>query len=297
MSTAPPGWHRQPDGRERYWDGTAWTDEFRDPATAPTQQIPIDQTQQLPSSGWEPGPAPAPQEYASPTPSYPPPPRREQYPREPYIGAPDGPGGPLSDRPGSTPGGMKGCFGFLLALLLVAAVAVGGGFWWMSREAGDPASSTPTEAATEQTPTGEPTTEETPDEPGDRSTDEPPLSLPTGIPTAFPTDLPTLPGMGASVEVAPGEGFTLGPAQIQPGWRAESLGFGFTQVTMHVVPQEQSQLPLLFRLTFLQGGTELTSTMCTVDLSQVGSASEVSCIPFRTDVDSADAVRAAGMGG
>ena len=308
MSTAPPGWHRQPDGRERYWDGTAWTDEFRDPAAAPTQQIPIDETQQMPSSGWESDSAwgadsaPAPQEYASRTSSYPPPPphqpHREQYPREPYVGAPDGPGGPLSDRSGSTPGWMKGCLGFLLALLLVALVAVGIGLWWVSREADSPGSATPTDAATtEQTPAEEPTTQEPSGEPDAESTDGPSLSLPTGIPTAFPTDLPTLPGIGESVEVAPGEAFTLGPAQIQSGWKAEDLGFGFTSVTMAAVPQEQSQVPLLFRLTFVQGGTDLASTMCTVDLSQAGSASEVSCIPFRADVDSADAVRAAGMGG
>lgn len=27
--SAPPGWHRQDDGRERYWDGEVWTDQFR----------------------------------------------------------------------------------------------------------------------------------------------------------------------------------------------------------------------------------------------------------------------------
>lgn len=26
---APAGWHPQPDGRERYWDGQQWTDQFR----------------------------------------------------------------------------------------------------------------------------------------------------------------------------------------------------------------------------------------------------------------------------
>ncbi|MBM6401747.1 DUF2510 domain-containing protein [Phycicoccus sonneratiae] len=32
--SAPPGWHPQPDGRERWWDGQQWTEHFRDPATA-----------------------------------------------------------------------------------------------------------------------------------------------------------------------------------------------------------------------------------------------------------------------
>ncbi len=35
MSQAPPGWHLQPDGRERYWDGTQWTAHFR---PGPAQQ-------------------------------------------------------------------------------------------------------------------------------------------------------------------------------------------------------------------------------------------------------------------
>ena len=35
--SAPAGWHPQPDGRERWWDGQQWTEHFRDPATdAPT---------------------------------------------------------------------------------------------------------------------------------------------------------------------------------------------------------------------------------------------------------------------
>ncbi len=34
MSQAPAGWHLQPDGRERYWDGTQWTAHFR-PGPAP----------------------------------------------------------------------------------------------------------------------------------------------------------------------------------------------------------------------------------------------------------------------
>lgn len=31
----PPGWHIQNDGRERYWDGQQWTDEFREAAARP----------------------------------------------------------------------------------------------------------------------------------------------------------------------------------------------------------------------------------------------------------------------
>ena len=30
--SAPAGWHLQPDGRERFWDGSQWTEQFRMPA-------------------------------------------------------------------------------------------------------------------------------------------------------------------------------------------------------------------------------------------------------------------------
>lgn len=39
MSETPPGWHPQADGRERYWDGTQWTDQFR-PAQGPPPEYP-----------------------------------------------------------------------------------------------------------------------------------------------------------------------------------------------------------------------------------------------------------------
>src|SRR5690349_25007150 len=29
IMSAPAGWHPQEDGRERFWDGTQWTDQFR----------------------------------------------------------------------------------------------------------------------------------------------------------------------------------------------------------------------------------------------------------------------------
>ena len=63
--SAPAGWHLQPDGQERYWDGAAWTDHFRAPLpsdpTAPpappawatsvdeTQALDVDNTQTIPA--------------------------------------------------------------------------------------------------------------------------------------------------------------------------------------------------------------------------------------------------------
>jgi hypothetical protein len=31
-----PGWYPQEDGRERFWDGTDWTDAVREPAAEPS---------------------------------------------------------------------------------------------------------------------------------------------------------------------------------------------------------------------------------------------------------------------
>lgn len=294
--TAPAGWHLQPDGRERYWDGERWTDEFRDPSSAPTQEIPLDHTRGMPTAhhGDEVRPAPRPQEYAAPASSYrPPPPHREAYPREPYY---EGPGGPLSDRPGSTPGWMKGCLGFLVALVIIAVIGLVAAVWWINRgvtEGVTPGPTTATTAAPESTQ--EPTEGQTAVPPGLPTGF--PTGLPTGFPTSLPTDLPSVPGQGASAEVAPGEGFTLGPAEIQPGWSVEDAALGFKTVTMRATPTETSRVPLVFTLTFLEGGTELASTVCTVALADVGQAADVSCLPMRTDVAPADTARAEGMGG
>lgn len=37
--SAPAGWHPQGDGRERYWDGTQWTDQYRTPGSAPAGAV------------------------------------------------------------------------------------------------------------------------------------------------------------------------------------------------------------------------------------------------------------------
>src|SRR5690606_32960611 len=182
MSTAPPGWHLQPDGRERYWDGQRWTDEFRMPSTGSTQEIPLDDTRGMPVSDRG--------EYASrPSTAVPPPGHGEAYPREPYY---EGPGGPLSDQPGGTPGWLKGCLGVLIALVLIAVIGVVAGVWWLNRNVSDAVDPQPqaTDSATAPTAT-------------DTETAVPPVlptglptALPTGIPTELPTGLPSLPGQG-----------------------------------------------------------------------------------------------------
>lgn len=51
----PPGWYENPEGSgQRYWDGTAWTDQQRD---APEQHpAPVPPHQQQPPPGWYPNP-------------------------------------------------------------------------------------------------------------------------------------------------------------------------------------------------------------------------------------------------
>lgn len=39
MTETPPGWYNDGSGKERWWDGTGWTDQFK-PAEAPQPQTP-----------------------------------------------------------------------------------------------------------------------------------------------------------------------------------------------------------------------------------------------------------------
>lgn len=281
MSTAPAGWHRQPDGRDRYWDGQRWTDEFRDPSEA-TQRIPLDETRGMPAderggyASQAPGPA-GPGGYAPPPSSYP--------------GQPGGypQGGPLSD--GSRGSGwLKGCLIALLVLVVIAVIAVVAGIA-LFRSASDRVSESiptilPTELPTDL-PTGLPT-----DLPTALPTD-----LPTDLPTALPTDLPTLPGQGESATAGIGEEFTLAGATIQPGWTVEEVTLGFASVTMSAVPGEAGSVPLIFELVFFEGDTDVTRTTCSVPLEPVGEPVDVVCVPVRGFTDAVDRIQATGVGG
>ena len=284
MSTAPPGWHRQPDGRDRFWDGERWTDEFRNPSETATQQIPLDETRGMPSSESQSG-------YASQAPgagspggptgqgSYASPP---SYGEQPYAYGQGG--GPPSDQPRGG-GRMKGCLIALIVVALLAALVVVVGVWLFGStndEVAEPTEPTPATLPTEL-PTALPT--------------ELPTALPTGLPTALPTELPTLPGQGESVEAGIGEEFSIGGATIQPGWSLSGATLGFRTVTMSAVPDEESAVPLVFRLTFLQAGSDISSTVCTVPMGTADEPADVACVPLRGDLDRADSVRATGIGG
>ena len=55
--SAPAGWYPVPEGRERYWDGSAWTEQMRDlaaPATGPALDPTPEPTDHLDQSTLDP---------------------------------------------------------------------------------------------------------------------------------------------------------------------------------------------------------------------------------------------------
>ncbi|MGL4745121.1 MAG: hypothetical protein ACRCXL_12120 [Dermatophilaceae bacterium] len=48
MSTTSAGWYPQPDGTERYWTGSAWTDDPRSGATHSGAMVPVPPAQYAP---------------------------------------------------------------------------------------------------------------------------------------------------------------------------------------------------------------------------------------------------------
>lgn len=107
--SAPAGWHLQPDGRERWWDGQQWTEHFRDPVTATPGE-----TQVLGTTGYD-TPATPTAGYGAPGTGY---------------GTPGGQW-PPQEKKGMS-GTAKGCLiaAVVTVVLLVAAVVVGGIFFF-----------------------------------------------------------------------------------------------------------------------------------------------------------------------
>lgn len=288
--SAPPGWHLQPDGQERYWDGTRWTDQFRDPLpsdpTAPppapewastvdetqaldidaTQAVPVAEAQQQPPPQWQPPAEPAQQQYAQPYPpqQYAP----QQYPPQQYAqpGYPQtgygAPGGQTYAPPPRRGGGVAtGCLVAAVIGLLVLGGIVAAIFVFANRVV---------DSVGESFPSGFPT------------------SLPTDIPTDLPTD-----GTGETVTVAVGDGFDLPGATVQPGWRLEAQGGGIPVVNvtgMTVRADSDRQVPVFFTLSVTGPGGETAETVCTASSEASRGTAAVSCVPLFGDV--ADATEA-----
>jgi hypothetical protein len=284
MSTAPPGWHRQPDGRDRFWDGQRWTDEFRDPSDADTAQIPLDETRGMPAAegGGYASQAPGGGSPGGQGPYAPP----SSYGDQPYAYGEGG--GPLADQQRGS-GWLKGCLIALLVVVILVVLVVVAGALLLRSASDEVAESIPTVVPTE-VPTELPT-----DVPTDLPTGLP-TDLPTALPTDLPTDLPTLPGQGESAEAGIGEEFTLGPATIQSGWSVEEATLGFATLTMRAVPSESGPVPMIFEIVFYEGDTDITRTTCTVPLETVGEAADVVCVPVRGYTEGIDRIQATALG-
>ncbi|MFE9884923.1 DUF2510 domain-containing protein [Streptomyces scopuliridis] len=113
--TTPPGWHPDPghtgEGprQERWWDGSAWTDEVR----------------AAPPAEWDP-PAAAPPPVTPPSATLP---AAPSYPVSPYPAPPY----PAAPPPGTRRGGRLIA---VVAIAVVVAVAIAGGFYLLGRDGG-----------------------------------------------------------------------------------------------------------------------------------------------------------------
>lgn len=284
--SAPPGWHLQPDGRERWWDGQQWTEQYRAPLsadpTAPpadsswdagpehTQALDVDRTQQLPA---QPPPGGADQGAGGyvppPGPSYP---SQQQYsypsggggvPASGY-GSPGSGGYPPPQQQGMS-GAAKGCLIAAVVGLVILLIAVLGGIF-LFRQVADEVS--------QQIETTFPTTV--------------PSEVPTELPSDLPTELPSLGGEPVTVRV--GEGFELPRATVSPGWTIEPGQFASAVSGMTATYTDGSGLPLAFSMSF-EGSGETVETFCSgTPVSEGSTTAEVVCVPLFGDVSGVDQV-------
>ena len=292
--SAPAGWHLQPDGQERYWDGTQWTEQFRAPVTSdPTapppapswadsadSTAPSDHTQTFDVSGTQALPtqdAGAPVAYppaAYPPVAYPPAGQQEAgYPQQGYppgqpqtgYGAPGAPGHPPPQGSGSS-GLLKGCLIAGVVLLGLIAIVIAGFAFFASRVVDE---------VNETFPSGFPT------------------ELPSGIPTELPTTLPTE-GIEQDIELAVGDGFELPRATIAGGWTLEPQGAGIPVVNitgMKATLGDANGFPVLFTMSFPAVGGDTVETVCTAPSGEPDAVVDVSCVPLFGDVKDAIRVR------
>ncbi|MGL5866874.1 MAG: DUF2510 domain-containing protein [Dermatophilaceae bacterium] len=299
--SAPPGWHPQPDGRERYWDGSQWTEQFRTPAPTdvtappppswaspePTQAIDVNRTQAIAApdpSGAPPSSGPVTGTDGAPgsVPQWQPP---GDGPAGGYpVGAVPQPTGPVPPATGyGTPGTpwqpppskgrSRGCLIGAIVALVAVIVVVGLVIWGVlgvGRAVVD--------AVESAVPTALPT-----NFPSDF-----PTSLPTELPTDLPTDLPT----AAAFDIKVGERFTLPRATVADGWALSETGnLGARVEGMRATFTDATQVPTIFTLSFAAGG-ETFETVCTSQgADNAGVEVEVNCVPILGDLSGVESVR------
>ncbi len=280
--SAPAGWHLQPDGQERYWDGSQWTDQFRAPLPsdptapppAPSWAGPVDETQavdlnttqaipapQAPPSDYPPAgyATPGDQQPGDPQPGYDPAAYQQpgyQQPgyQQPGYGTPGSQ--PYAPPPRSGNGLAKGCLIVAIIGVLLLGAAIVAGIYAFNRAS---------DTISETFPSGLPT------------------DLPTDFPTDFPSDLPTE-GLGQSIDVTVGAGFELPRAAVESGWALEAAG-GVVNITgMRATLGSADGFPVLFTMSFpAEGGGEV-QTVCTTATGSSDSTVDVSCVPLFGDV-------------
>ncbi len=316
--SAPAGWHLQPDGRERFWDGTRWTEQFRAPAPADRG----DPTAAPETAAWnQPG-----QEYGSAAPVDPTAPAVEQTAAQPTAAPeqtqmldvsstqalPAQPVQPAADAASPYPQGYG-----------TPAAGYGAppqGYGTPTQGYGTP--TTGYGAPGQQWPVQPPPKERSGLAAGclvaavfgllllvaaiiggvifvNRAVDEVnqtlPSIFPSGLPTELPTDLPTgIPteGLGDRILLEVGDGFELPRATVDGGWSLESQGAGVPVVNikgMKATVTGDGGFPVLFTMSFptKDGGT--VDTVCTAS-GDAGATVDVSCVPLFGDVS--DATRA-----
>jgi len=292
--SAPAGWHLQPDGRERYWDGQEWTEQFRmpypsDPTASPEWTTPSQDTQVLDVSHTTAIPSPQ-QQQPYPQPGHPQPDPQEAaaagtgygaqqgYGSQPGYGAPpSGYGAAQQGYPAQQPGypaygapppqrgsgAAKGCLIAALVGLVVLVIFVAGGIFFFARTV-------------------------------DQVTEPFPTTFPSEIPTTLPSEIPTN-GGSLDIEISVGEGFELPRGQIEDGWTIESGGAGpldaMTIAGMRAVPSEDDGFPLLFTMAFEVDDTTTVDTVCTAPGGTAGTPVDVSCVPLFGDVENVRQVR------
>jgi len=323
--SAPAGWHLQPDGRERFWDGTRWTDQFRAPAPADlTDPTAAPETAAWTPPGHEYGSAPpvdptAP--VADPTAAQPSaaPEQTQMLDVSSTQALPAQPSQPVADAATPYPTGA--------GTPTSGYGAPPAGYGVPPQGYGTPTTGygAPTSgygAPGQQWPAQPPPKERSGLAAGclvaavfgllllvaaiiggvifvNRAVDEVnetlPSIFPSGLPTELPTDLPTgIPteGLGERIQLEVGDGFDLPRATIDGGWSLESQGAGVPVVNvrgMKATVTGDGGFPVLFTMSFPTNGGGTVDTVCTAS-GDAGATVDVSCVPLFGDVS--DATRA-----
>ncbi|HET7763291.1 MAG TPA: DUF2510 domain-containing protein [Phycicoccus sp.] len=310
--SAPPGWHLQPDGRERWWDGQQWTDQFRaalpnDPTAPPAEPLAggepsdsalggapgeglasapppwaSDQTEALDVDRTQAIPAPPPGGYGAPV-------QPPSYPGQQDYSYPSG-GGGLPPSSTGYPAGGYGAPGY-------GAPGYGapGGQYPPPRQGMSGAAKGCLFAAIgivvivviaviaavfffART--------------ANRISDEISSGIPTNLPSDFPSDLPSdfpsdLPSVGGqAVTVSVGDGFDLPRASIADGWSVSAGSFGSQVSGMKATFTEGQSVPVVFSMSFRDKGSGTIETVCTATpSSSTATTADVTCIPLFGDVD------------